>query len=286
MFRSLSPGAIGIRGLGLVDAIALARETGFEGLEVPIVEATHLAAERGIGHVKSLFADAGVRAGSWGLPFRWQEDDAFAAGLADLPRQADVSRELGCLRVSTWVPPGSDTRPMDENRAWHVERFGAIGRALASSGCHLGLEFIGPPTSRNAFKHPFLYSMAQMRDLVQEIGLANLGLLVDAWHVYTAGETSADVAALSPDEVVVVHVNDAPPGIAIDAQEDRVRRMPMETGVIDLAGFMGALKRIGYLGPVVVEPFDRELNDLAARDPRAAAVKKGAALDRLWRTLG
>ena len=48
MFRNLSPGAIGIRGLGLADTIALARETGFEGAEFPIREAARLAGERGV----------------------------------------------------------------------------------------------------------------------------------------------------------------------------------------------------------------------------------------------
>src|SRR3989442_515978 len=127
MFRNLGPGAIGIRGLGLADAIALARETGFEGL-----------------------------------------------------------------------------------------------------------------------KHPFLPSSDGMLDLIEQIGAPNVGLLVDAWHVYTSHGRNDDVARLRPEQVVVVHVNDAPAGIAIDEQDDHTRRLPVATGLIDLAGFMGALRRIGY----------------------------------------
>src|SRR5438128_8846174 len=170
MFRNLGPGAIGIRGLGLADAIALARETGFEGLELPIREAAQLADRRGIEHVRALFADAAVRPGSWGLPFDWRDDGAWRAGLAELGGLAEVGRQLGCTRVSTWVPSGSDERAMDANRRWHVERFRPIAEALGPSGCRIGLEFIGPKTFRDQFKHPFLHSMDGMPDLIEPIG--------------------------------------------------------------------------------------------------------------------
>jgi sugar phosphate isomerase/epimerase len=286
MFRNLSPGAIGIRGLGLAETIALARATGFEGAEISIRDAAALAGQHGVDHVRSLFAEAGVRPGSWGLPFAWQDDAAWRAGVAELPALAEVGRQLGCTRVSTWVPPGSDQRAMDENRRWHVERFGPIAEALAPSGCSIGLEFIGPKTSRDQFRHPFVYTMDGMLDLIEQIGAPNVGLLVDAWHVYTGGGSADDVARLRPEQVVVVHVNDAPAGIPIDQQDDHVRRLPLATGVIDLAGFMGALRRIGYDGPVTVEPFDGQLNDLAARDPHAAATTTAESLGGLWQVAG
>src|SRR5439155_19013780 len=146
----------GIRGLGLAETIALARQTGFEGAEFPIREAAQLADQRGIEHVRALFADAGVRPGSWGLPFAWQDDEAWRAGVAELGRLAEVGQQLGCTRVSTWVPPGSDERAMAENRRWHVERFGPIAEALEAGGCRIGLEFIRPKTIRTRFKPPFL----------------------------------------------------------------------------------------------------------------------------------
>ncbi len=286
MFRNLSPGAIGIRGLGLPETIALARETGFDGVELSIQEAAELAERRGLEHVRALFAEAAVRPGSLGLPFDWRDEAAWRAGLADLGRLAEVGRQLGCTRVSTWVPSGSDERAMEANRRWHVERFRPIAEALGPSGCRIGLEFIGPKTFRDQFAHPFVHSMAGMLDLIEQVGVPNVGLLVDAWHVYTAHEANEDVARLRPEQVVVVHVNDAPAGIPIDQQDDHTRRLPVATGVIDLAGFMGALGRIGYDGPVTAEPFDRDLNALAATDPKAAAKTTAESLARLWQVAG
>ena len=286
MFRNLSPGTIGIRGLGLAEAIALARETGFEAVDLPIREAAQLAERRGIEHVRALFADAGVRPGSWGLPFDWRDESAWRAGVAELGGLAEVGRQLGCTRVFTWVPPGSDERAMDANRRWHVERFRPIAEALGPSGCRIGLEFIGPKTLRDQFAHPFVHSMEGMLELIDQIGAPNVGLLVDAYHVYTSHGSNEDVARLRPEQVVVVHVNDAPAGIPVDEQEDRVRCLPVATGVIDLAGFMGALRRIGYDGPVTVEPFDQQLNELGASDPKAAARATAESLARLWQVAG
>ena len=286
MFKNLSAGAIGIRGLGLAEMIELASDTGFEGAEFSIREAAELVDEKGIEHVRGLFAEAGVRPGSWGLPFDWRDEAAWRAGVADLGRLAEVGKQLGCTRVSTWVPSGSDERAMDENRRWHVERFRPIAEALGPSGCRIGLEFIGPKTYRAQFKHPFVHTMKGMLELIDEIGQPNVGLLVDAWHVWSSHGKNEDVAKLSVDQVVVVHVNDAPAGIPIDEQDDHTRRLPCATGVIDLAGFMAALKKIGYDGPVTAEPFDKQLNAVAAGNPKAAASTTAQTLGELWRIAG
>ena len=66
---------------------------------------------------------------------------------------------------------------------------------------------------------------------------------------------SPTLKALTPAQVVYVHVNDAPAGVPIDEQMDGVRALPGETGVIDIAGFLKALQGIGYDGPVTPEPF-------------------------------
>ena len=79
-------------------------------------------------------------------------------------------------------------------------------------------------------------------------------------------------------QVVYVHINDAVAGVDVDEQLDDVRRLPGATGVIDLVGFLQALDRIGYDGPVAVEPFDVSLAALptAERVRLAAESVRGA----------
>ena len=52
----------------------------------------------------------------------------------------------------------------------------------------------------------------------------------------------------------------------MDELPDNVRRLPGETGVIDITGFLQALDRIGYAGPISVEPFYQRISEMANDD--------------------
>ena len=286
MHKTLGPGAIGIRNLPLPEAIALARETGFDSVTFDLREAARLVDERGAEALRSLFVNAGVRPGPWSVPVAWRGEDAGEADLRRLPELATLARELGSTRATTGVMPGSDAHPYDENMAWHVERLGPVADVLAAEGCRLGIEFIGPKTFRAPFKHPFVYTLRGALDLAGAIGTGNVGVLLDAWHLYTSGGDVADLAAVAADDVVFVHVNDAPPGIPVAEQLDSVRALPLETGVIEIVPFLRALRDLGYDGPVMPEPFSQRLEELAARHPLAAAQEAGRAMDDLWRAAG
>ncbi len=286
MFKNLSVGAIGIRGMALPEQIALAKRTGFDGIDFDIREAARLAEAHGIAYVRDLFAQAGVKPGQWGLPVAWNKDDQWEADLAELPRLAAVGRALGCTRTATWCPPASDTRPFAENFAWHVARFRPIAQALKDAGCRLGIEFIGPKTLRANRKYEFIYTLDGMMELAAAIGVGNVGLLLDAWHLYTSGGTAADLDKIRADDIVTVHVNDAPAGVPRDQLVDNVRCLPMETGVIDLPAFMRKLAQLGYDGPVTPEPFSERVNTIASQDPLQAAQITAQAMDQLWRASG
>lgn len=255
MYPALSPGAVGLHPKNLEEAIQIAADAGFKGVEISVHEVARLVEERGAEAVRALFDKAGIFPAGWGLPVEWRRDeDTWKADLQALPRLAAAAREIGCTRTSTWVMPGSNDRPFQENYRFHVERFRPIARILEDHGCRLGLEFIGPKTLRDTQKYPFIYRMADMLALGAEIG-PNVGLLLDAWHWYTSGGTVDELRSLKAQQVVYVHVNDAPEGVPVDQQVDNRRCLPGATGVIDIRGFLQALKEIGYDGPVVPEPF-------------------------------
>ncbi len=284
MFKNLSPGAIGIQNCSLADSIELAAKSGFGGIDFSIREAAELAERQGIDHLKSLFDQAGVRPGQWGLPVRWLDEEQWQQDLEDLPQLAALGRELGCTRTTTWCPPASDERPFEENLRWHIDRFRPIAEILAEHGCRLGIEFIGPKTSRARRKYEFIYTLEGMMDMAAKIGTGNVGLLLDAWHLYTSGGTIDDLDKITAKDVVTVHVNDAPEGLALEEQIDNDRRLPMETGIIDLPGFMRKLAAMGYDGPVTPEPFSKRIN--AIEDPLEAAKLAAFYMDKLWQASG
>jgi sugar phosphate isomerase/epimerase len=286
MYATIGPDQLGIRGLSLSDAIALARAAGFAGLSFDSRAAARAADERGLDTVQDQFAQAGVRPALWNLPVAWRDDDQWQADLRELPRLAATARALGATRTATYMPSGSDERSFQENFDWHVARLRPIAEVLRDEGCQFGIEFIGPKTYRAAFRHEFIHTLDGVMELVAAIGTGNVGVMLDSWHLYTSGGTLADLERLTNHDVVVVHVNDAPAGIARDEQIDTVRTLPMETGVIDLVGFMRALREMGYDGPVMPEPFSQRINDLAATDPEAAAREAARSMDALWRAAG
>ena len=69
-------------------------------------------------------------------------------------------------------------------------------------------------------------------------------------------------ALLDNRKIVVVHINDAVSGRGRDEQFDLERELPCATGVIDSAAFVRCIKKLKYDGPVIVEPFNKELNRL------------------------
>jgi len=282
MYRNLNAGAIGIKDLDLPATLSLAAKTGFAGVDFSIEEVAALCDEHGLDHVRGLFDDAGVRPGQWDLPVAWQDDARYPQDLARLPKLAELAAQLGCFRTATWCPSTSETRPFDENFAWHVARFRPVAEILSAGGCRLGLEFLGPKTMRTGRRYEFIHTLEGMMKLAGAIGTGNVGLLLDAYHLATSGGSVADLDQVTAADIVVVHVNDAPAGIPMDEQLDQVRRLPMETGVIDLPAFLRKLADLGYDGPVTPEPFSQTLNELARRDPTAAAERAARSMDRMW----
>lgn len=286
MFRNLSPGAIGIS-VSLTDGIELAKKTGYEGIDIGIGGIANLAEKESIDYVRSLFDSAGIKPGGWGLPVNWGgEVSKFKEDLEKLPRLAKVGKEIGCTRVSTWVLSFSDERPFKENFEWHKKRFRAVAEILKDYDCSLGLEFLGPKTIRQGHKYEFVYTLEGMLELCDAIATGNIGLLLDCWHWYTAGGTieNMEKSLTSADQVIYVHVNDAPEGIPLDEQIDSVRRLPGETGVIDLAGFLKILDKIGYEGPITPEPFSKRVNQMD--DPQEAALVTIEGLNKAWHEAG
>ena len=283
MYKTLNAGAIGIRNHSLEASLSLARQTGFAGLDFSIQEAARLAEDQGINRVKQLFAEYGIQPGAWAPPVNWQ-GDSWRADLDKLPRFADVAAELGALRASTWCPPSSAEREFDANFSWHVERLGAIAQVLKPYGIRFGIEFIGPQSLRPLDRHAFIYTMEGMMELARAIDAGNVGLLLDAWHLHTSGGAVDDLDKISEQDIVNVHVNDAPVGLSLAEYDDHDRRLPMETGVLPLADFMRKLVKLGYDGPVTPEPFSKRVN--AIEDPLEAAQLTADYMNRLWEAAG
>ncbi len=273
MFASFNPGHVGIH-VTFREGLALAERHGFGGYDASLATLHDEVERHGATAVRDLFRGHGLRIGAWNLPFMpYRVSEAeWREGLMGLPVQLGSVSALGARRAGMWILSGSDERAFEENFAFHVARFQPIARLLADHGVRLGLEFVGPETSQRAFKHRFIRSVAETLRLARAIG-PNCGLLLDAWHWHAAAGTRADLHGLTRDQVVHVHIDDAPAGVPRPQLVDNRRKLPCTTGVIDIDGFMQALADADYDGPVTAEPFDPEIDALPADEAAARTAR-------------
>ncbi len=287
MFKNLFPGMIGIHNLPPQDAIAMAQRMNFGGVDVNIIEMKKLAESKGIDYCRSLFEGSGLRAANWIMPNDWKKSEEEWRGLiADMPRFAEISRALGCTRSSTYFGSASNDRDYQENLQWHAMRLRPLTAILAAYDIDFGMEFMGPRNLRRGKRYTFVHNVSTQMELADRIGTGNVGLLLDAWHLYTSGDTPDILDTIDPKAVVNVHIADAPVGLSMDEYVDDDRRVPLETGVIDLAALLRKLDALGYDGPITPEPFSKRLNAIAAENPAAAADEIADVMNRLWQQAG
>lgn len=273
-------GAIGVRADQL-QAVELAAKHGFESVGADIGHLARMSDDE-IGRFKELLGEKGLVLGAAGLPVQFRQDeDRFKDDLARLPGAAEALRKAGGTRVGTWIMSNHDSLTYLQNLELHSTRLKQVASVLDGEGIRLGLEYVGPRTLWTAKRYPFVHSMAEMKELIAEIGHLNVGFVLDSWHWYTAEENEDDLLSLTNEQIVAVDLNDAPEGIPVHQQVDSRRRLPMATGVIDVKTFLSALLRLGYDGPVRAEPFDRSLGELPADEAvakTAASMKEAFAL--------
>ena len=262
MIASLSPVTAG-GGLSLPEQVTLCARHGFAGLETSIGAVRDL----GVDEVRALFRDAGVVPVTFGLPVEWRRDEAtFAEELAELSELARLAAELNITRCTTYVLPSTDA-PVQEYAEISTQRFVAIAAILEAQGISFGLEFLGPQQFRRDPTNAWFYNIEGALRVADEVnqkaGTRNVGLLVDCWHWHASGGTLMDLAAIPLEQIVHVHINDAPAGVALPDLVDNVRELPGATGEIDVRGFLSTLKALGYNGPVAVETFSEKINAMA-----------------------
>jgi sugar phosphate isomerase/epimerase len=289
MYPSWNARAVGLT-LGAAETLQIAAQAGFPGVDLMVRD---LVESCGDPHeVRRRMDDLGLRAGAWPLPVSWRGSAAqFRDDLSNLPRYARAAALLGLHRTGTWVMPeidpsrdfdALDDDPVTRLVVLHLDRLGQIAAILADYGSRLGLEILGPASARTGRAAPFVY---RYRHLGEQLGALkdrhqNVGVLVDSFHLFAAGEECGEVLVWGGDAVVWVHLADA-------AQNDRAtlmdhqRELPGETGWGDGRRLLQMLQAIGYDGPVTAEPLG-QCKSLSGLNALAIARRSLTALRAVW----
>lgn len=118
-----------------------------------------------------------------------------------------------------------------------VQKLAAIADIAAPFGMKLALEFI--PVSA-------VKTLAQAVRIAEATGRDNVGLVIDALHLWRSGGSPGDLKAVQPSRLLAVQLCDgplqAPKGDALYAEMRSGRLMPGE-GTFDLGGLLRALPK-------------------------------------------
>lgn len=269
----LRPGSIGVK-VNQRGMLEFAQKYGFEAIEPYAGELSAMTETERAGFLDSM-KKANITWGMAGLPVQFRtSEQQFRDDLAQLPAIAEILQKVGVKGMSTWIMPTHPELTYLENFKQHTRRLQAAANILSHYDLRLGLEYVGPKTLMARDKFAFIRTMREVRELIDAIGEKNMGVQLDSFHWFCAGETAADLLTLDREDIVTVDLNDAYAGRSADEQIDGQRELPTATGVIDLKSFLGALVQLGYDGPVRAEPFNKKLNEMENED----AVRETAAM--------
>ena len=259
--------------------VATAQAHGFEGVEFSAEELEQLVRAEGAEAALRLQAETGVDLAVFGLPVPWSGPEAaFRAALDRLPTLARVAAAAGCSRAATHVPPtvGPDVAPA-AHALLIVSRLRACCEVLGEYGVRLALEWVGTPSLRTT-RTPFLWTAQHIVALCEALGLPNAGLLLDSWHWHMTGGRAEDLELVPTTRIIHVHINDAPPNRTLEEQQDNVRLLPGQSGVIPLHALLSRLRTGRYDGYVAVETF----SDLPKLGVDVAAARAREAVAAVW----
>ena len=276
-YMVLSLGRIGFKG-SFQQSVELAVKHGFEGVDPDLGYFSQLS-DSEMQKLLNNLQSKNLRLGAAGLPVDFRKDEAtFSDGLKKLPEAAKVLERAGVSRVNTYILSFDSSLTYLQNFRQHACRLRACALVLQDHGQRLGLEYVGPKTSWTSSSNPFIHTLSETKELLVAIGTDKLGVQLDTYHWYNAGETQGDLLTLRDQDVVTVDLNDAPAGVPRDKLMDLSRELPAATGVIPIKSFLDALVEIGYEGPIQAEPFNAALRAMPidqACAATAAAIKKG-----------
>jgi sugar phosphate isomerase/epimerase len=180
---------------------------------------------------------------------------------ADAERLAELAQASGATTCLAACPAGFDGLPALE----------ASTDILAAAGVRVALEF---------FPYGALPTLESALSWCEAIGWDRCGVLLDTWHFFRSGAPWPLLRSLHPDQIAIIHADDAPEPISDDlVHESRHRRLPIGAGTFAIAEFVSAIGTLGYDGVISAEVLSTTLRE---QEPAEGARTLMNALSEHW----
>ncbi len=247
------------QGLSFEERSHITHDAGFKHSAFDITGAIDYDDSHGPGGAADLLRELDITPDGWGgSPFITQSAEDFAAGLPayeDLCAYADRFGHGNVSGIMVFMP---NRWPIAEDEAFSlaVTNFTALAAVSANHGINIAIEFCGPNLMADQ-PFPFITGVEGAMRIVDAVGKDNLGVLVDSYHLYCAGEEPEVIDRLAHGKVYAAHINDSPPGDHSNFT-DAERVMPGD-GILPLVDFVKGIAAAGYSGILPCELFNPKI---------------------------
>jgi sugar phosphate isomerase/epimerase len=277
---ALNPGIIGVKS-NFAETLDYAIKYGYQAISPYTDEVMKAYSDTQLNEQLAKMKEHNISYDSTNIPVEYRRDKTrFNDDFKNLKKFCQTMEKQGATRINTWIISSHNELTYNENMKQHAYRLGECAKVMKDHGIRIGLEYLGMRTMMTGGRYPFIGSMKEGKELINEIGESNVGFVLDSFHWYCANDTIDDIRTLKPEDIITCDINDAREGFTRIEQQDGKRELPMATGQINMKDFMQGILDIGYDGPVRTEPFNKALNDMendAALQINMTAIKKAMA---------
>jgi len=223
---------------------------GYDGVEIPVVGQSRsdlkaMAAacdDLGLARTAAAFVGADVNPIS-------QHPAVRAAAVDNLKQAIDDTGLIGADILVGGIYQAhkyfTGSGPTEQEWHWSAEYLRIGGEYAQQAGIRLGLEFL------NRFEVFLINTSAQCRRMVEQVGLANVGVHYDTHHANIEDPDPHETLAHIRDSINHVHLSES-------------HRGTLGTGQVDWDANFAALRQIDYHGWLVIEAFGNTDPNLAA----------------------
>jgi 2-keto-myo-inositol isomerase len=239
--------------VSLRDDLRVASAAGYRFVEVRDAKIEkHLKEGGSLAELRELAKEGGVRI----LSVNTLEDSTYARGAR---REQLVAR---CECLAMWAEAldcpylilGPSYRHnagevLPDVREHAVAALSTYAATAAEHGRRIAFEFHGyARCTVNRLDHACA--------ILDDLGDPSVGLVIDAFHFYVGGSRLAELSALDPARLLIVHLADV--DHADLSRLGKANRVMPGDGVLPLRDFVDAIRRTGFEGPYSLELFREE----------------------------
>ena len=174
------------------------------------------------------------------------EDQAVVdRGRATLMAALGLARSVGAVYLGGVIFGALDryrAPTTDRARANSASVIRELAQEAAGAGIPIGLEFV------NRYESNLLNTAQQTLDFIDQVGEDNVFVHADTYHMNIEEQDFRSPILACGDRLGYVHVGESHRGY-------------LGTGTIDFPEFFGALREVGYAGPITFESFSSAVVD-------------------------